>query len=309
MKILVTGGAGFIGSHIVDHLMLAGHQVAIVDNFQTGKRDHINPRATLHEMDLRDDSLADLLRSERPQVVCHQAAQASVSVSVREPVYDAEVNIVAAIRLLEAARAAGVRKIIYASSGGACYGEMANPPVNEDTPVNPMSPYAISKHTVEHYLFAYRQLHGVQYTVLRYANVYGPRQDPRGEAGVIAIFINHMLSGDQPVIYGDGSHERDYVNVTDVARANVAALDQADGEILNIGTGIGTTNNELFEQLKSITGYSGERLHGPPRPGDILRSVIDPSRAAERLGWQPRVSLDAGIRETVDYFRNEATSR
>jgi UDP-glucose 4-epimerase len=309
VKILVTGGAGFIGSHICDHLIAAGHQVSVVDNFQTGKKTNVNSRATLHEIDLRDAGLAKIIQSENPEVICHQAAQASVSVSVREPVYDAEVNIIAAVRLLEAARAAGVRKVIYASSGGACYGEMANPPVDEDTPVNPMSPYAVSKHTVEHYLFAYRQLHGIEYTALRYANVYGPRQDPLGEAGVIAIFINQMLRGEQPVIFGDGSHERDYVNVADVARANVAALDRADGEILNIGTGVGTTNNQLFDRLKAITGYPGERVHGPPRAGDILRSVIDPRRAGERLGWQPRVNLDVGMRETVAYFRDQASSR
>ncbi len=305
MKILVTGGAGFIGSHVVDSYVHAGHAVVVVDNLTTGKRKNVNPAAAFYEMDIRDEALAEIFAAEQPDVVNHHAAQASVPLSVSRPLYDAEVNLLGSLNLMEQARRHGVQRVIYASTGGAVYGEPAYLPCDEAHPIRPLSPYGASKHAVEHYLQLYRQLHGLGYTILRYANVYGPRQDPHGEAGVVSIFTNQMLAGQPATVHGDGQQERDFVYVGDCAQANLAALEQQRDGIFNIGVGAGTTINALFDQLAAITGYAHERGHGPTRAGDIYRSYLDAGRARRELGWQPRFDLEQGLRATVAYFRQQ----
>ncbi|NLS75979.1 MAG: NAD-dependent epimerase/dehydratase family protein, partial [Chloroflexi bacterium] len=290
MKILVTGGAGFIGSHVVDRFIAEGHDVVVVDNLSTGRRANLNPKATFYEMDLRSPQLAEVFERERPEAIDHHAAQAEVRRSVADPVFDAEVNILGSLNLLQNAAKYGVRKAIYISSGGAIYGEPEYMPCDEKHPVRPMSPYGVTKHTVEHYLYLYKQLHGLDYTVLRYANVYGPRQDPNGEAGVVAIFVGQMLNGGKPIIYGDGRQERDFVYVADCARANALALTRGEGEAFNIGSGVPLSVNGLFELLKQITGYAGEARYGSAKAGDILRIYLDASKAKRELGWEPTVS-------------------
>lgn len=302
-KILVTGGAGFIGSHVVDTYLEAGHSVVVVDNLATGKRENVNPAAAFYEVDIRNEKLGEVFERERPDVVNHHAAQASVPLSVARPGYDAEVNILGSLNLLEQARQHGVQRVIYASTGGAVYGEPQYLPCDEDHPARPLSPYGASKHTVEHYLQLYGQLYGLGYTILRYANVYGPRQDPYGEAGVISIFTDRMLAGEPATVHGDGLQERDFVYVGDCARANLAALEQGKDGIFNIGTGAGTTINDLFDRLAAITGYPHPRQHGPARLGDVYRSYLSAGLAARELGWQPRFTLEDGLRETVDSFR------
>ncbi len=304
MKILVTGGAGFIGTHVVDAFLAAGHDVAIVDDLSTGRRENANPAARLYQVDLRDGEALDrVLASERPEVIAHQAARANVRESMVKPVLYADVNILGSLRLLEAARQCGVRKIIYASTGGAVYGEPEYLPVDEAHPVHPLDPYGASKHHVEHYLQLYRQNYGLQYTNLRYANVYGPRQDPLGEAGVVAIFCGQMLAGRRPVIYGSGEQERDFVYVGDVARANLLALERGDGAVVNIGSGAGTSINRIFEALKQATGYQGEQVHGPAKLGEVFRIYLDAGRARTELGWELTIPLAEGLARTVEYFR------
>jgi UDP-glucose 4-epimerase len=303
MKILVTGGAGFIGSHVVDTYLAAGHDVVVVDNLSTGKRANLNPAATFHEVDIRDDKLGDVFAAEQPDVVNHHAAQASVPLSVSRPTFDAEVNILGSLNLLEQARAHGVRRVIYASTGGAVYGEPHYLPCDESHPIQPLSPYGASKHAVEHYLQLYHQLYDLGYTILRYANVYGPRQDPHGEAGVVSIFTDHMLAGEPATVYGDGLQERDFVYVGDCARANLAALEQARDGIFNVGTGAGTTINDLFDRLAAITGYPHRRQNGPARLGDVYRSYLSAERARAELGWQPAFDLQQGLQATVASFR------
>lgn len=302
-NILVTGGAGFIGSHVVDAYVDAGHDVTVVDNLATGKRENVNPAATFYEVDIRDEKLAAVFAQERPEVVNHHAAQASVPHSVARPGYDAEINILGSLNLLEQARQHGVQRVIYASTGGAVYGEPQYLPCDEAHPIRPLSPYGASKHAVEHYLQLYQQLYGLGYTILRYANVYGPRQDPHGEAGVVSIFTDRMLAGEPAVVHGDGLQERDFVYVGDCARANLAALEQGQNGIFNIGTGAVTTINDLFDRLAAITGYDCPRQHGPERLGDIYRSFLSAERAARELGWRPVFTLEDGLRETVAYFR------
>jgi UDP-glucose 4-epimerase len=302
-KILVTGGAGFIGSHVVDHYLEAGHAVAVVDNLATGNRENVNPAAAFYEVDIRSDELAEVFARERPDVVNHHAAQASVPLSVSRPGYDAEVNLLGSLNLLEQARQHGVQRVIYASTGGAVYGEPQYLPCDEEHPIRPLSPYGASKHAVEHYLQLYEQLYGLGYTILRYANVYGPRQDPHGEAGVVAIFTSQMLAGEPAIVHGDGLQERDLVYAGDCARANVAALEQDRDGIFNIGSGAGTTINDLFERLAKLTGYARPRQHGPARLGDVYRSFLSCDLAARELGWQPAFDLDQGLQATVTYFQ------
>ncbi len=303
MKILVTGGAGFIGSHVVDRFIAEGHEVVVVDNLSTGRRANLNPQARLYEVDIRSPELAEVFAQERPEVVDHHAAQAEVRRSVVDPLFDAGVNILGSLNLLQNAVLSGVRKVIYISSGGAIYGEPEYMPCDERHPVQPMSPYGTSKHTVEHYLRLYRQLHGLDYTVLRYANVYGPRQDPHGEAGVVAIFAGQMLNGGQPVIYGDGLQERDFVYVADCARANALALSGGSGEAFNIGSGEAISINGLFALMKEITGYGGHAEYAPAKPGDVLRIYLDASKAQRLLGWAPTVGLRQGLAETIAFVR------
>ena len=306
MKVLVTGGAGFIGSHVVDRLIAAGHDVAVVDNLVTGKRTNLNPAARLYEVDIRDaDALGQVFQAERPVVVNHQAAQASVSVSMADPVRDAQINVIGSLNVLEACRYHAVRKLVYAGTGGAAVGEPRYTPVDEDHPVDPLSPYGANKHAVEHYCFLYRANWGLDTTILRYANVYGPRQDPLGEAGVIAIFAGRMLSADgpEPIVNGSGEQERDYVYVGDVAEANLLALDRGSGGMYHIGTGVGTSVNTLFDRLAALTDYKRPRRHGPAMPGEVFKIALSAERARRELGWTPRVSLDEGLRLTVDSFR------
>lgn len=301
-RCLVTGGAGFIGSHVVDALLNAGHEVMVVDNLATGKRENLNPSAGFAEVDLRDGELDSVFAAFQPEFVIHQAAQASVPGSIHDPLHDASVNVHGTIRLLEASRKHGARKVIYAATGGAMYGAPKYLPIDEKHPLEPMSPYAVSKASAEQYLRVYQSLHGLRFTSLRYGNIYGPRQDWAGEAGVIAIFANKMLAGQQPIVNGDGGDERDYVYVGDVARANVLALDRADNVAVNIGTGRGTNVNTLFDQLKVLTEFRSERVHGPPRAGDVPSMCLNPSLAEKLLGWRAEVTLDDGLRRTVEWF-------
>jgi UDP-glucose 4-epimerase len=304
VKILVTGGAGFIGSHVVDAYVAAGHQVVVVDDLSTGRRSNLNPEARFYQVDIRSPELEAVFRKELPEAVNHHAAQMDVRRSVAEPLFDADVNVLGSIHLLELARRFEVRRLIYISTGGAVYGEPVYLPCDEEHPVNPICPYGASKHTVEHYLYMYREMYGLEYVVLRYPNVYGPRQDPHGEAGVVAIFTGQMLNGEQVVINGDGLQERDFVYVQDCARANLLALETENANtIYNLGLGRGTTVNEIFSTLKSITGYRPEAVHGPAKLGETRRIFLDASKAARLLGWQATIDLETGLQKTVDHFR------
>jgi UDP-glucose 4-epimerase len=302
MKILVTGGAGFIGSHVVDAYVAAGHEVVVIDNLCTGRREQVHPAARLVEMDLNDPGLADVLQVEKPDVVTHHAAQASVALSTREPLFDARQNIRATINLLEAMRRAGASKIIYASSGGAMYGNPEYLPADEAHPANPVSPYALSKHTGERYVRLYGAEYGLRWTSLRYANVYGPRQDPLGEAGVISIFCQNLVSGTSPEIHWDGEQTRDFVYVGDCARANLLALEGGDGEAYNVGTGVGTSINELFRTLVEVSGQDVTPRRGPRRPGDARHSYLDCRHIERELGWRAEMGLREGLRRTWEHF-------
>jgi len=304
VRILVTGGAGFIGSNVADRFVALGHDVAVFDNLSSGFREFVHPKAKLYVGDLADAAAVESAVADfRPDVVDHHAAQIDVRKSVDDPVYDARVNILGTLGLLKSCVAHGVKKFVYASTGGALYGEGRQLPAPEEHPVNPESPYGASKHTVEHYLYIWKLLHGLDYTVLRYPNVYGPRQNPHGEAGVNAIFIGLMLAGQPPKIFGDGSAVRDYLFVDDVVEANVLALSGGSGEMVNIGTGVGTSVNDIVRELKSITGFAGEAIHLPARPGEVQRIYLDASRANRVLGWAPKVTFREGLEKTVEWSR------
>jgi UDP-glucose 4-epimerase len=303
MKIMVTGGAGFIGSHVADACLAGGHDVFVVDDLSTGRKEQIPPGAGFVELDIRSPRMEELFRERKPDVVIHHAAQMDVRKSVEDPANDAEINILGTLNLLQNCTAHRVRKFIFASTGGAIYGEQETFPAGEDHPVRPVSPYGVSKLSVEKYLHYYRAVNGLEHVILRYANVYGPRQNPHGEAGVVAIFVSKMLSGMEPVINGDGAQTRDYVYVGDVVAANMLALALQGSGVFNIGTGIETTVNELFGVLRRLTGSACRENHGPAKKGEQSRSVIDSSLATRVMGWAPRVTLARGLRETVDYFR------
>lgn len=305
MRILVTGGAGFIGSHIVDAFLADGHEVSVVDDLSSGSRKNVPAGVRLHEIDIRDHALLDVFKEERPEVVSHQAARANVRESFVEPQLYADVNVVGSVNVLECCRRSDVRKLIYASTGGAVYGAPQHLPVTEDHPVNPLDPYGASKHHVEHYLKIYRDSYGISFTALRYPNVFGPRQDPLGEAGVVAIFAGKLLKGVCPIVNGSGEQERDFVHVKDVAHANLQALDRGDGEILNIGSGKGTSVNTIFAMLASLTDFPDRAEHGPAKMGEVYKIYLDAGRAREVLDWAPRVSLREGLASTVAYFREE----
>jgi UDP-glucose 4-epimerase len=303
VKILVTGGAGFIASHIADAYIAAGHEVVIVDDLSSGKRGNLPAAAKFYHADIRTPEAREIIRNERPQVVSHHAAQMDVRKSVADPAFDASVNVLGMINMLEGAREVGVEKVLFASSGGATYGEQSEFPAPESHPHNPLSPYGITKATGEHYLFYYHAVYGMPYAALRYANVYGPRQDPHGEAGVVAIFSELLLEGKVPVINGDGKQTRDYVFVGDVVRANLLALEKPYVGPLNIGTGVETDVNTLYAHLRVLTGSPHPAQHGPAKAGEQRRSVIAIGRAAEVLGWRPEVPLEEGLRRTVEFFR------
>jgi UDP-glucose 4-epimerase len=306
VKILVTGGAGFIGSHVVDAFLAAGHDVAVVDNLTTGDARWINPRARFHEIDLRSAGLARVFEKERPEVVAHLAAQASVGRSVTDPALDASVNVGGGVALLECCRRYGVRRVIYSSSGGAGYGDTDVIPTPESHPSLPISPYGITKVAVEQYVSAWVGIYGISGVSLRYANIYGPRQNPQGEAGVIAIFCHRLLTGQAPIINGDGGQTRDYTYVEDVAAANVAALEhpEATGGV-NISTGVETSVNDLYQALVQASGSTVKAQHAPARPGEQRRSCLSPALAARALGWKPTVSLAEGLRRTFGFFKKE----
>jgi UDP-glucose 4-epimerase len=305
MKVLVTGGAGFIGSHVVDALIERGHEVVVVDDLSTGKREHLNPRAKFYHLDIRDArGLEEIFAAEHPEIVNHQAARANVRESMGKPILYAEVNVIGSLNLLELSRKYSVERFIYASTGGALYGEPEYLPADESHPINPLDPYGASKHFVEHYLYLYGVNYGLRYTILRYPNVYGPRQDPYGEAGVVAIFTGQMLNGEEPVINGSGEQERDFVYVGDIVEANIEAMERGDDQIYNLGWGVGTSINETFTRLKEITGYEREAIYGPPKLGEVFKICLDASKARRELGWAPQVGLDEGLRRTVEYFRS-----
>lgn len=304
MRVLVTGGAGFIGSHVVDACLNAGHDVAVVDDLSTGKRDNVSPRARLHVVDLRDASaVQQVFAAEQPECICHLAAKANVRESMTEPVLYAEVNVLGSLNVLEAARTQHSRKVIYASTGGAVYGEPVYLPVDEAHPANPLDPYGASKHHVEHYLAIYRQHFGVDYTILRFANIYGPRQDPYGEAGVVAIFAEKMLNGGTPLINGSGEQERDFVYVEDIARANVLALTLGGGGTYNLGSGQPTSINGIHALLREITGSQRQPLYGPAKVGEVFRTYLAAGKARSELGWQASVTLRDGLLRTATHFR------
>ncbi|HVF32914.1 MAG TPA: NAD-dependent epimerase/dehydratase family protein [Acidimicrobiales bacterium] len=313
MRALVTGGAGFIGSTLVDRLLAEGHAVDVVDDLSSGKLPNLaGARAdkeadfTFHRLDIRAPEVTDLIARRRPDVVFHLAAQLDVRVSVARPVFDAEVNILGSLHVLEGARQAGTRKVVFASSGGTIYGD-PDPeelPIRETRPQRPLSPYGVAKKAVGDYLVAYRQLHDLEFTALALSNVYGPRQDPHGEAGVVAIFGKRLLAGETCTLYGDGSSTRDYVFVDDVVDAFARSAEGGDGLLLNIGTGLETPLRRLYDAIAHAVGTPDvEPLHAPERPGELSRSCLDPGRAAVHLGWRPWTTLEQGISATVDSFR------
>jgi UDP-glucose 4-epimerase len=305
VKVLVTGGAGFVGSHVVDRCIEAGHRVAVVDDLSTGRREHVPPTARLLVTDIRSPDLGDVLRAEAPEAVIHLAAQAAVSRSVADPRLDADINVLGSVNLLECCRQSGVRRFVYVSTGGAGYGDTDVIPTPEDHPSQPISPYGVSKVAAELYLACWQSLHGLSGIVLRLANIYGPRQSPHGEAGVVAIFTDRLLRGQPCIINGDGLQTRDYVYVGDVAEAARLAVERSEATgPFNIGTGVETSVVTLFERLRAAAGGRGEAQHAPARPGEQRRSLLDPSRARQLLGWSPRTTLDEGLRRTIAAARN-----
>ncbi|HUG93398.1 MAG TPA: NAD-dependent epimerase/dehydratase family protein [Planctomycetaceae bacterium] len=318
-RVLVTGGAGFIGSHIVDALVAAGHEPFVIDSLESGRRENLPPRVPLFELDVRDaGALGEVFDEVRPQLVCHQAAQMSVSRSVRDPVFDADVNVLGLLNVFDHAARVGVERIVFASSGGVLYGDVTEP-AGEDHPADPISPYGISKWAGERYLQFYAREHGLAGAALRYSNVYGPRQNPHGEAGVVAIFCTKMLARQPATINGDGRYVRDYVYVADVARINLLALTAELPEAfvaLNVGTGQPTDVNELAAEIHRLArdrltragepADAPQPTHGPPRAGDLRSNLLSARKAGEVLGWTPRVTLADGLRETVEWFADQA---
>lgn len=302
MRILVTGGAGFIGSHIVEAYLAEGHEVAVVDNLSTGRRSNVDRRAALHEVDIHSRELEAIFAGFQPEVVNHHAAQASVKVGQADPVHDLEVNGAGTARVAQLAVAHGARKLIYASSGGTVYGEPQTLPVTEDHPIAPRSNYGTSKYVGELYVQLAARTADIEFTIFRYGNAFGPRQDPHGEAGVVAIFTGLMLAGEPCTIDGDGEQKKDYLYVGDIARANVLALASGNGLVANIGTGQGTTVNHIYRVLSAEIGNTIPARNGPPRPGDVRNFWLDCSRARAELGWEPLVSFEEGIRLTVASF-------
>jgi UDP-glucose 4-epimerase len=304
-KILVTGGAGFIGSHVVDLCVKAGCEVVVLDDLSTGFRYNLNRRAAFVEMDIRAPELAAVMELERPDFVFHLAAQMDVRRSLSEPIFDASTNILGSLNLLECCVKQKVKKVIYASTGGAVYGEPKELPASEDCPALPICHYGVSKYTVENYLRLYGRLYGLNYTILRFPNVYGPRQNPLGEAGVCAILTSLMLDNRQPTLYGFGEPLRDYVFVEDIARANLLAMDHGDGQTINLGSGRGTSVMEIFNILKEIVGFEQPPLLKPIRPGEVERIFTTGDRALEVLQWRPEVGLHEGLKRTVSHIIEE----
>ena len=304
MKALVTGGAGFIGSTLVDALLAAGHEVTVVDDLSRGRREQVSPAATFVELDITSDALDRTIADARPEVVFHQAAQIDVRRSVSEPLLDTRINVLGTVNLLQTCATTGVRRVVFASSGGAVYGDTDDLPTREDHACQPASPYGIAKLVAEHYGRVFATLHGLEFTALRYANVYGPRQDPHGEAGVVAIFAERLLADEELVINGDGKQTRDYVHVNDVVAANLHAATAAQTGVVNIGTGREASVNEIHRILASAAGTSAEAAHGPAKAGEQRRSCVAIERAGELLDWVPQVRLEDGLTATLDWFRS-----
>lgn len=310
MKALVTGGAGFIGSTLADRLLAEGWEVDVVDDLSTGSLANLADARSLgsrkfsfHRLDIRSPAVADFVTHRKPDVIFHLAAQADVRVSVARPVFDAEVNILGTLNICQGAVAAGTSKVVFAASGGTLYGTPEHLPVREGHPQRPESPYGVAKKASTDYLHYYREIHGLEYSALAFANVYGPRQDPHGEAGVVSIFTGLMLDRTRPTIFGDGKQTRDFVFVDDVVDALVRASDKGGGLIINIGTGVETSVQELYDAIAREVGFSGEPNHAPARPGEIARSSLDPGRAEIHLGWKPWTDLDDGVGRTLQWFR------
>src|SRR3989339_2245325 len=304
MKILVTGGAGFIGSHVADAFIEEGHDVVILDDLSTGFGKNINPKAKFVKLNICDKEIADIFKQERFDVVNHHAAQMDVRRSVADPAFDANTNILGTINLLQCCIKTNVKKFMFASTGGAVYGEQNYFPADENHPTSPLSPYGISKLAVEKYLSFYNAQYGLNYTVLRYANIYGPRQNSKGEAGVVAIFTTKLLANEQPVINGTGKQTRDYVYVGDVVKANLTTLKDDVCDIYNVGTGKETDVNELFNKLNLLTVSNKEEKHGPPAPGEQMRSVITSGKLFKKFNWKPSTILEEGLKATVEFFKN-----
>ncbi|MFQ5671886.1 MAG: NAD-dependent epimerase/dehydratase family protein [Nitrospinales bacterium] len=304
MNILVTGGGGFIGSHIVDAYIEQGHHVMILDNLSSGKKTNINPKAVFYQMDLLDPETKAIFQKEDIEVINHHAAQASVIRSVADPVFDANSNIIGALQLLQNAVSFGIKKIVFASTGGALYGDQDQLPACEDVPCRPSSPYGISKLCLENYLTFYKNVYNLNPVIFRYSNVFGPRQDPHGEAGVISIFCRRLAQHQSPVIFGDGEQTRDFISVGDVVRANLLALEANCSGTFNIGTGKETSINELTKQLVRVSGRTVEIQYEPARKGEQRRSAIDHRKFNEKFGWQPRHALEEDLLGTWEYFRN-----
>ena len=304
MKILVTGGAGFIASHITDAFINEGHSVSVIDNLSTGFEKNVNPKAKFIKADIGDTNLLQLFEKEKFDAVNHHAAQMDVRKSVADPAFDANTNIIGTINLLQCCIKTNVKKFMFASTGGAVYGEQNYFPADENHPTSPCSPYGISKLAVEKYLFFYKFQYNFNYTVLRYANIYGPRQNSKGEAGVVAIFTTKLLVNEQPVINGTGKQTRDYVYVGDVVKANLTTLKDDVCDIYNVGTGKETDVNELFNKLNLLSGSNKEEKHGPPAPGEQMRSVITSGKLFKKFNWKPSTILEEGLKATVEFFKN-----
>ena len=307
MNILVTGGAGFIGSHIVNTYIEAGHSVSVVDNLSSGKLKYLNSKAKFFEMDILNPKISEILKNEKINAINHHAAQISVSESFTDPLFDANSNIIGTLQLLQSAVSLGVEKFIFASTGGAIYGEQNYFPADEDHPTQPLSPYGISKLSVENYLGFFNKQHGLSTVVLRYSNVFGPHQNPSGEAGVVAIFCERLLRDQNPIIFGDGKQTRDFISVSDIAQANLIALDRSCTGTFNVATGKETSVNFLAETLLRVSSKKNLADHGPARQGDQSRSVISYKKFHESFGWQPEVSLEQGLIETYSFFQNQTT--
>ncbi|MBL8150642.1 MAG: NAD-dependent epimerase/dehydratase family protein [Blastocatellia bacterium] len=306
MKILVTGGAGFIASHIVDAYIALGHDVAVVDNLSTGREENINPKASFYKLDICSEQVKELILEQKPDIINHHAAQIDVRRSVQDPAYDAKINIVASLNILEAARQVSTKHFIFSSTGGAIYGEQDYFPADEAHPLRPLSPYGVAKLSVEKYLDYYRAIYGLPYTIFRYANVYGPRQNPKGEAGVVAIFCELLSKTSTPTINGDGLQTRDYVYVADLVKANCLAiehLDKSANQIFNIGTGIETDVNSIFQHLKHLFASEVDETHGSAKAGEQRRSVLSSALVSQVLGWRVETSLEEGLEKTVAFYK------
>lgn len=302
MKILITGGAGFIASHITDAFIEEGHDVTVLDDLSTGFEKNLNAKAKFVKMNICDPDIEGLFENGKFDLVNHHAAQMDVRRSVADPAFDANINILGTINLLQSSVKHGIKKFMFASTGGAVYGEQVFFPANEEHQTNPVSPYGISKLSVEKYLYYYHNEYGLKHTILRYANIYGPRQNPFGEAGVVAIFCNKLLNGEQPIINGDGKQTRDYVYVQDVVKANLLTLNDETSSVYNVGTGIENNVNELFSKLNKIIGNNQVEKHGPPTLGEQKRSVISSEKLFDKLNWKPSIMLDKGLKDTVAFF-------